>query len=251
MKGRWLSAQARGRGYELRCEKAKGCPDMKWRIVPRGGGSWQSSLGLHILSGCGISFRPLVRATSPSLSTRRSSIRRSRTGRGSARRSSDVSRCRPPEHAQTPDFAECASLCYVRTDTSVKQRHLAPAKAYTHSRGTPHVRSKRTRSPTGARRSRRGGAARRAGGDGGGRHRLRRRQPQERARRRQRRLEGRGRQGGDDLLRGELGARQADRGGRARPTSSSRPTCRGWTISPSGPGQDGHRSSSCSATASC
>ena len=35
------------------------------------------------------------------------------------------------------------------------------------------------------------------------------------------------------------------------PTSSSRPTCRGWTISPSGTWCGRTRSSSCSATASC
>ena len=117
---------------------------------------------------------------------------------------------------------------------------LAPAKAYTHSEGIPHVRSKRTPSSTGARRSRRGGSARRTGGDGGGRHRLRRRQPQERARRHQRRLEGRGRQAGDDLLRGELGPRQADRGGRpGRRLRLGRRAVDGLSLRAE-PGADGH-----------
>ena len=58
--------------------------------------------------------------------------------------------------------------------------------------------------------------ATRAGGAGRGQgRRVRGGQPEECARQRQRRLEGRHRQGSDDLLRGELGACQADRERRA------------------------------------
>ena len=90
-----------------------------------------------------------------------------------------------------------------------------------------------------------GGAGRACRRQGG---RVRRRQPQERARRVNAACEGRGRRGGDDLLCGELGAGQADRGRRAgRRLHLGRPRLDEISLRQEAD-QAGHRSASCSAT---